>query len=1321
MNCLVLVFSRDRALQLDATLRSFLSHCQDSATVHIRVLYTTTDESHAKQYRSLEQDYAPHTGIQFVREQIFRSDVLALLALFDHVLFLVDDNIFVRNFTIQEGMSVLSTESSVLSVSLRLGRNTTYCYPLDSQQALPPFSTISSANTELLKFRWVEAQHDFNYPLEVSSSLYRTDDLYDVMSSLSFSNPNSLEGQLAEQKGQFSLSAPDLVCYGYSVTFCNPLNMVQIECVNRAATDPQVTSAGLAEKFRKGYRVDVDSYVNFTPHAAHQEVDLRLTSGINVGPDMQPSTSPVVVSVVIPCYNQCEFLFEAVESVVQQSYQNWEIIIVDDGSTDDTPHVAETLKKEFAQKNIHLVQQKNQGLASARNAGIQVAKGQYILPLDADDCLHADMLEKTVQLLEKDPSVAIAYTDTVTFGLREEVWPTGDLVLEDECENNRICYCSLFRRDMWEDVGGYNPNMIWGYEDWDFWISCLEKGYSGKRVPERLFRYRLREGTMYSRALKNDVKLKAQIVVNHPQLYDEVTHDWAIDLLRKNTQQQSASLPESIQNTGTLSMAQHTQMPTSSDRSNPKESFGSDNALPLVSVIVPTYNRPERLRETLASILEQTYSQYEVIVVNDGGLDVGDLVESFNDKKNIHYVRHGINKGLAAARNSGIGIARGKYLAYLDDDDRFLPHHLKTLVSYLEKSSCRVAYSDAWRVSQLKDGVSYVEHKRDVPYSYDFNADMLLLQNYFPVLCVMHEKACLDKAGVFDETLTTHEDWDLWIRLSRDFSFGHVKEVTAEFTWRIDGSSMTSDNPADFLRTKKIIYKKYQQYFDVNPHLVSARDQELKNMALQRQKPSFDCSIIIPVCNKVELTQQCLSHLSQVTQGCSYEVVVVDNGSSDGTQEFLAMLQGDLQIIRNESNLGFAKACNQGAHVAKGQYLVFLNNDTIPKPGWLIPLVDEVRSHDEVAVVGSKLLYPDNTIQHSGVVFARLFQTPYHLFAGRSENCPAVNIRREFQAVTAACMLIRKEIFEEVGGFDEGFVNGFEDVDLCLRIRQLGQKIIYQPKSCLYHLESQTPGRKNHDAANSKRFLSRWQHQWLIDEDLVAYQQGYFNSYVLKNNVVLSHLTPIHEMLDSDEWKRVGVLQKLLLGQKCQPLSELSHKEQIWELLVEVDEWPNDIGVLEWVGEVCEILQCERQAVQYWEKLLMHVDHPNARLGLVRVHLKSGNFDEAQQHLDVLKDGFTPRAEGWLLQGILSMQRQNYSEAKWACEQSLAIDSENIKGRIGLGMACMGLEQISEAWDAFNHVVSDNPDHVEAIRCLIQAGTALQRWKALAGAFKPVC
>ncbi|NJN69947.1 MAG: glycosyltransferase [Nitrospira sp.] len=254
---------------------------------------------------------------------------------------------------------------------------------------------------------------------------------------------------------------------------------------------------------------------------------------------------------------------------------------------------------------------------------------------------------------------------------------------------------------------------------------------------------------------------------------------------------------------------------------------------PKVSVIVPTYNRPDRLRTALESLARQTFQDFEVIVVNDGGCEVGFVIAACADRHRITSISHDRNRGLAAARNSGLRMAKGSYIAYLDDDDRYLPHHLETLVSFLERGECRVAYTDAWRVHEQQIDGEYIETERDLPYSYDFSPADLLVGNYFPVLSVMHARQCLDQVGFFDESLFAHEDWDLWIRMATRFPFKHLAVTTAEFTWRSDGTSMTSGTSETYRRTIEIIYRKYAPHAEQIAGVREAQAQNLQKIVCQ--------------------------------------------------------------------------------------------------------------------------------------------------------------------------------------------------------------------------------------------------------------------------------------------------------------------------------------------------------------------------------------------------------------------------------------------------------------------------------------------------------
>jgi GT2 family glycosyltransferase len=211
----------------------------------------------------------------------------------------------------------------------------------------------------------------------------------------------------------------------------------------------------------------------------------------------------------------------------------------------------------------------------------------------------------------------------------------------------------------------------------------------------------------------------------------------------------------------------------------------------------------------------------------------------------------------------------------------------------------------------------------------------------------------------------------------------------------------------------------------------------------------------------------------------------VDNGSSDGTPEFLEGLAREhpdlVRIVRNRENLGFARACNQGAETAAGDYIIFLNNDTLVHPGWLAPLIDELDNRPDTGVVGSCLLYPDGTVQHAGVVIGRS-RIPYHIFLDAAQGDPMVAHRRAFRMVTAACMALRRDEFLAMRGFDEKYINGHEDVDLCLRYHQTGQWAAYRPESVVTHFESQSEGRFAHCRANTERTLLKWYGKLVQDD-----------------------------------------------------------------------------------------------------------------------------------------------------------------------------------------------------------------------------------------------
>ena len=246
---------------------------------------------------------------------------------------------------------------------------------------------------------------------------------------------------------------------------------------------------------------------------------------------------------------------------------------------------------------------------------------------------------------------------------------------------------------------------------------------------------------------------------------------------------------------------------------------------------------------------------------------------------------------------------------------------------------------------------------------------------------------------------------------------------------------------------------------------------------------SSKVSIIIPTFNNWNYTKNCINSIYKVSNKVPFELIIVDNNSSDETRQELNKLKSkhkNLILVFNEENLGFAKANNIGARKANNELLLFLNNDTIVKDKWLDELVTTIDDDQEVGIVGAKLLYPETEkIQHAGVAIQNqphpIF--PYHIFHDKRSDFIHANYMRQYSAVTGACLMIRKNIFFEVSGFDERFENGYEDVDLCFNINELGYKVVYNPNAELVHFESKSEGRFNKVEENVNLLHEKWEHK----------------------------------------------------------------------------------------------------------------------------------------------------------------------------------------------------------------------------------------------------
>lgn len=225
------------------------------------------------------------------------------------------------------------------------------------------------------------------------------------------------------------------------------------------------------------------------------------------------------VSVIIPCYNQGQYVKEAIESALVQTYKNLEIIVVDDASSDNSRELIENYTNQ--NENIKFIKNsKNQGASYSRNIAIENACGEYILPLDADDKIHPSYVEKAVKILEENHKIGIVYCDAELFGAQEGKWMLQEYNKDSFIFANCIFCSALFRKEVWEKAGKYNENMKSGYEDWDFWLSIVELGYEVYKIPEILFYYRKHTvASMTTKAFDNSCSVCRQLFKNHLDFY----------------------------------------------------------------------------------------------------------------------------------------------------------------------------------------------------------------------------------------------------------------------------------------------------------------------------------------------------------------------------------------------------------------------------------------------------------------------------------------------------------------------------------------------------------------------------------------------------------------------------------------------------------------------------------------------------------------------------------------------------------------------------------------------------------------------------------
>ncbi len=500
-----------------------------------------------------------------------------------------------------------------------------------------------------------------------------------------------------------------------------------------------------------------------------------------------------------------------------------------------------------------------------------------------------------------------------------------------------------------------------------------------------------------------------------------------------------------------------------------------------VSVICPVY-RPG-VGDFLAavdSVRAQTHENWELLLIDDAGGDetltavMKDLAALDGRIKLLPRKKNG---GIARATNDGLKAAKGEFAAFFDHDDLLEPGALEIMLLAQAASGAKLLYSDEDKVER---GGTFSEPH----FKPDFNHRFLLDINY---IChfVMVEAEVLRAAGGLDPALDGAQDHDLLLRLSEMLAPGqihHVPEIL--YHWRKTASSTaaagTGAKPKAALAGAQAVAAHLERRG--LPAKVTARGNltcykvDWKFPAAQVKKSGV--SILIPYRDHVEMTLECVEAIRKYTKGVNYEIILLDNWSTTPEAARFAAAQANIEgtrVLRIAEPFNYSRINNIGVREAAHDFLLFLNNDVfVDEAGWLRCMLDEALADETVGAVGAKLLYTDGTVQHAGVVLG-VGGVADHAFRGIGGEAPGYMAHaiaaQEVSAVTAACMLVRKSAFEAVGGFDERELSvAFNDVDLCVKLRQADLKIIFMPDAVAEHRESVSRG-DDFDHAKLARFM----------------------------------------------------------------------------------------------------------------------------------------------------------------------------------------------------------------------------------------------------------
>ena len=504
---------------------------------------------------------------------------------------------------------------------------------------------------------------------------------------------------------------------------------------------------------------------------------------------------------------------------------------------------------------------------------------------------------------------------------------------------------------------------------------------------------------------------------------------------------------------------------------------------PLISVVTPVFNTdPKWLRACIESVRRQVYPNWELCLCDDASTTSGpaEVFAEFADDERIRIVKLPANQGISAASNAAVTLARGEYVALLDHDDELTPDALAEVVRWLN------AHPDTAFVYSDEDKLDLTGQRCDPAFKPDWSPELFLHRMYTCHLAVVR-KDVLDSVGGFRKRYEGAQDYDLLLRvMERTDRIGHVPRVL--YHWRKLHESTASAGAAKpwAVDAGRLALEDYVVRQGGGAEVLPGPGAGLFRIKRQvREQPLV--SIVIPTAGRmrdvrgtpVDLLAQAITSLAEKTTWPHYEFVIVADaaGIQETSRRALAGVRHRIIESPAQGPFNFSRKVNHGVSVSTGAHVVLFNDDLeVIEPEWLTAML-EYSQDPAIGGVGAKLLYPDGRLQHVGMILGvnGVAAHAYHQHPGAIPGYMGCTLGpRNYSAVTAACLMTRRAVFDEVGGFDEVFPTDFNDVDFCLRVRRAGYRIVWTPYARLFHHESASFGPRAQDPAGIEEMRRRW-------------------------------------------------------------------------------------------------------------------------------------------------------------------------------------------------------------------------------------------------------